>query len=77
MAMATTIPDLYDCQEAGEYLGIDPSLVRRYCIDGRIDGEKVGSVWVIRKAELDRFAALPRKVGNPNFGSKSRARKKA
>lgn len=73
--MATTIPNMYDCEEAAEYLGIEPVTLRRYALDKRIHGYKAGANWVFTQDELDRFKAIPRKVGNPNFGRKKRGRK--
>lgn len=57
--------DLYGTKEAAEYLGINLWLVGRYCRQGRIRAEKVGSRWLIERAELERFAAIPRRPGKP------------
>ena len=71
MSMPITIgrERLYDTTEAARYLGLEASLVRRYCIEKRLPARKLGGKWVITKKELDRFAKEPRLVGNPNFRS--------
>lgn len=66
--MATTMSNMFNSTEAGAYLGLDSSMVRRYCIEGRIRAEKIGNNWVMTKKELDRFASIERRAGNPNFG---------
>lgn len=76
MSVATTIPGVFNATEAAEYLGIEPSAVRRYCIDGRLKGDKLGSNWILRQTELDRFKSIPRLVGNPNFRRKRQRNKK-
>ena len=65
--MASTIKNVFTSAEAGIYLGISTRLVRQYCHRGRIEAEKVGRDWIIRKGALDKFAKVPRNVGNPNF----------
>lgn len=65
--MATTIPNIYTSSEAASYLGIDQSLVCRYCREGRIAAEKVGRDWIIKKPALDAFRKVPREPGNPSF----------
>ncbi len=60
---------LYTPIEAAKELSINPSLVRRYCRQGRL-GTQYGKVWLITESELEAFKQQPRKVGNPNFGGK-------
>lgn len=67
MSVATTIKNLFNATEAAKYLGIDASLVRRYCRDGRIKAQLFGVDWAITKTDLDAFKAEPRRVGNPNL----------
>lgn len=62
--MATTLKTAYTTEEAGEYLGMDPSMIRRYCRQDKIKAKKIGRDWLIEKAELDRFEPQPR--GNPH-----------
>lgn len=65
--MGTTIKNLFNATEAGEYLSLDPSIVRRYCREERIKAQRFGADWAITKDELDRFKAEPRPRGNPNL----------
>jgi len=51
--------------QAAAQLGLDPSLVRRYCRTGRIAAQQVGRAWVLTQEALDAFAATLRKVGRP------------
>lgn len=50
--------------QAAERLGINPSLVRRYCLQGRL-GKKIGRNYAITERDLERFAALERRPGWP------------
>lgn len=51
--------------EAAAQLGIDATLVRRYCRTGRIMAQQIGRAWVLTQEALDAFAAIPRRVGRP------------
>ena len=51
--------------QAADWLGITESLVRRYCRDGRLRGQKLARDWLIEKDDLEQFAQKPRKVGRP------------
>lgn len=62
-----TMSDVYTSNEAGKILGILGATVRQYCLSGRIRATKVGRDWIIEKQEIQRFQAIPRKVGNPQF----------
>lgn len=69
--MATST-NVYTSQEAARILGISDAMVRRYCIDERLRGRKIGRDWVIESEELERFKAIPRETGNPNFKKKKK-----
>ena len=69
--MATTIRGIFTAEQAGEYLDLGADVVRLYCREGRINAEKVGRDWIIRRKALDEFRRKPRLVGNPNFFKKS------
>lgn len=71
MTVATDIPDLFTSDEAAEYLGLDRSLIARYCRQGRLAGRKAGRDWVITKSALDAFKKIPREPGNPEFRSRN------
>lgn len=45
----------FTVNQAAERLGIDPSLVRVYCREGRIRAEKLGRDWLISDAALKTF----------------------
>lgn len=60
---------LYTADEVSRLLNITPSLVRRYCQQGRM-GQYLYGRWLISPSELEAFKAKPRKRGNPNFGKK-------
>ena len=61
-------------KEASERLGISPSLVTRYCREGRFDKGKVvgaislGKQWVVMAWAIEEFEKIPRERGNPKFG---------
>jgi excisionase family DNA binding protein len=55
---------LLSVPEAAAYLGVTNSRVQQFCQAGRL-GQPVGDRWVIRLAELERFAKIPRPVGRP------------
>ena len=56
--------DLLSVPQAAERLGLGPSLLRRYCREGRL-GVKVGGRWLITEDELVKFESEPRPVGYP------------
>jgi excisionase family DNA binding protein len=55
--------------EAADIIGITPSLVRKYVREGRLEAERVGegrrSTFYFEREEVERFAAIPRKIGRP------------
>jgi len=61
-------------KEAASELGIDASLVTRYCRTGRLDAQQVSRAWLIRRKALSNFARQPRERGNPNFKARFHAR---
>ncbi len=60
---------LYTVDEVARMLNVNPSLVRRYCRQGRL-GQFLYGRWLISPDELESFKLQPRKVGNPNFGKR-------
>ena len=46
-------------QEAATALGVSPGRVRQLLLAGQLPGEKLGRDWMIRRADLERFKALP------------------
>lgn len=55
-------PKRYTTAEAADELGVDESLVRRYCRQGLL-GERIGRNFSITAAQLRKFASVPRKPG--------------
>ena len=51
--------------QAATRLGIHPSLVARYCAQGRLQAEKPGRDWQIDPADFARFERVRRQVGRP------------
>jgi len=56
--------NLLTVPQAAERLDIGPSLLRRYCRQGRL-GTRVGGRWLITEDELVKFASQPRPMGRP------------
>jgi excisionase family DNA binding protein len=68
MQTVSSVPGYLTINEAAEFLGIDPSQVRRYCLgdaQAKLPAIKVGNLWLIKKSDLYKFHK-PR-VGNPTF----------
>ena len=55
--------NLISVAEAAERLGVSEVRVRVLCREGRLDARRVGSVFVIDVASVERFKARP--VGRP------------
>jgi excisionase family DNA binding protein len=51
--------------EVAERLGLSEAMVRRYCAEGRLPARKVGKSWAVRRWDVERFAATPRRSGRP------------
>lgn len=65
--MASTLEGIFTAEDAAQVLGLDGSVVRKYCREGKIAAKRLGPSWAITQKELDRFRKTPRRVGNPNF----------
>jgi len=46
---------LYTPEEVAELLRVSPRTVQRWLAQGKLQGVKVGRLWRIPKASLDRF----------------------
>ena len=46
-------------REAAADLGVSPGRVRQLLLAGQLPGEKLGRDWMIRRADVARFKALP------------------
>ena len=62
--------------EASTILGLDASLVTRYCREGRIRATQMGRQWFIGMRDLDEFSKTPRPRGNPMFRDHKRYRRR-
>ena len=56
---------LLSAPEAAQRLGLSEAMVRRYCLQGRLPARKIGKGWAIRRRDVERFAANPRRSGRP------------
>jgi excisionase family DNA binding protein len=56
---------LLSAPEVAQRLGLSEAMVRRYCIQGRLPARKIGKGWAIRRWDVERFAATPRRSGRP------------
>ncbi len=56
---------LLTISEAAQRLGLSAAMVRRYCAEGKLQGQKVGRDWTIRQQDVEIFAAKPRRIGRP------------
>jgi len=45
-------------QEAAEQMGYHPDHLRRLLRKGKVEGERIGQVWLISHAEVDRIKSL-------------------
>lgn len=63
--------NLLSVPEAAKRLGLSTAMLRRYCAQGKLPAHKVGQGWVIRRRDVERFAAAPRRSGRP---AKTRAK---
>ncbi|HZW05009.1 MAG TPA: type II toxin-antitoxin system HicB family antitoxin [Anaerolineaceae bacterium] len=57
--------NLLTIPEAAEHLGLSTAMLRRYCSSGRLPAQRIGKGWVIRRHDIERFAAAPRRSGRP------------
>ena len=48
----------YTVQEAAERLDYHPDHLRRLLRAGRVEGERIGQVWLIDRQEVERIKAL-------------------
>jgi excisionase family DNA binding protein len=51
---------LLSITEVAERLGLSEPMVHRYCAEGRLPAKKDGNGWVVRRWNVERFAARPR-----------------
>jgi len=69
--LGRTIPPpggrLLTVTEAAQRLGLGVAMVRRYCANGKIAGQKIGRDWAIRQRDVEAFAAIPRHSGRPSL----------
>jgi hypothetical protein len=57
--------------DAAEIAGVSPERIRQLVASGQMGGEKKAGVWLVLKADAERFVRIP------NMGRPKRATKKA
>ena len=61
--------DLMDVKEVAAVLGVTVGRVRQLATAGTLKGERLGSpsrgMWVFKRADVEAFAARPRRTGRP------------
>jgi hypothetical protein len=72
---ALVLPDgYYLVPAAAVVVGLRPGTLRRYTSRGLIAARyRIGHQLVYHRSELERFRAVPRLVGNPNFRRRANA----
>ena len=50
--------DLWTVPRAAKFLKIDPTLVRRYCRQGRLKARRAGRDWLVSRIEVEGFALV-------------------
>lgn len=64
--MSKSSTDLLSTEEAAEILGISVRHVQRLCRDKSLKfGRKIGSAWVITRAEVEAYQRTRRRPGRP------------
>jgi excisionase family DNA binding protein len=61
-------------QIAAEISGYNDQYLRRFLRAGRLKGEKIGQVWLIRRASLDEYLQNFEGTHDQRFGPKSNGR---
>lgn len=56
---------LCSVERAGQIIGVDASLIRRYCRTGKLPAVRVDGVWVLLERDVRTYAARPRRRGRP------------
>jgi hypothetical protein len=60
--------EMYDMQEAAEFLGISYDMMKTYVSrQKRLRGKKVGTGMVFTRRQLEAFKEVMQPAGNPNF----------
>jgi len=62
--------NLLTTQQASKILGVNPSRVRQFILEGRLPAIKFGRDWIISKDDLNKVAN--RKAGRPKKTSQTR-----
>jgi len=57
--------DYLPTADAAEALGLGRATIKVYCQRGLLEGVKVGSIWLIPKAEIRRYKRTKKSVGRP------------
>ena len=57
--------ELMTLPEIAQTLGMNPSTVRLWVREGRLQAEKMGRKWMVRRTDLERMLAEQPQVGHP------------
>jgi excisionase family DNA binding protein len=57
-------------QIASEVSGYNPQYIRRLLRDGKLEGDKIGQIWLIRKESFEEYLTLEKGVSDRRFGPK-------
>ena len=52
-------------KQCAELIGVTDSWVRYLIIRGKLPATKLGRDWIVKEQDLEKFKAVPRKVGRP------------
>lgn len=63
--MSDSLKDYVTTREAAEMLGIRIESVIQLCNDRRLDSEKVGNSWIIRKDSVEEYYRTKARSGHP------------
>jgi len=55
------IDELLNTKKAAEFLQLDQSRIRQLCIEGKIEAEKIGRDWIIKKEALNDYIKSTKK----------------
>ena len=70
--IATGLRRMTSTAEAAEILNVTPIRVRQLIDQGRLKASRFNGQYVLDRAEVEQFAKIPRKPGNPNLKKRGR-----
>ncbi len=67
--MSEILKDYITTRQAADLLGIRIESVIQLCNDKRLDSEKVGNSWIIRKSSVEEYYRSKAPSGHPASGT--------